>query len=138
MVPKVAFIPTDKNESRRAQKRGFLSDEGRADGIYGKIPPETRLLLQEWLPALSVRIQKEFLESFLINGRLRYLQSVSKIGEIMSKVCDISGKRPRVGNNVSHANNKVKRRLLEMPFLLMVRKEDAATFNVIHFPSSGI
>ena len=28
----------------------------------------------------------------------------------MSKVCDISGKRPRVGNNVSHANNKVKRR----------------------------
>lgn len=28
----------------------------------------------------------------------------------MSKVCEISGKRPRVGNNVSHANNKVKRR----------------------------
>ena len=25
------------------------------------------------------------------------------------KVCDISGKRPRVGNNVSHANNKTKR-----------------------------
>lgn len=28
----------------------------------------------------------------------------------MSKVCDISGKRPRVGNNVSHAKNRVKRR----------------------------
>lgn len=28
----------------------------------------------------------------------------------MSKVCEISGKRPQVGNNVSHANNKVKRR----------------------------
>lgn len=28
----------------------------------------------------------------------------------MSKVCQISGKRPRVGNNVSHANNKTKRR----------------------------
>ena len=28
----------------------------------------------------------------------------------MSKVCDISGKRPRVGNKVSHANNKTKRR----------------------------
>lgn len=28
----------------------------------------------------------------------------------MSKVCDISGKRPRVGNNVSHANNKTKRK----------------------------
>ena len=28
----------------------------------------------------------------------------------MSKVCDITGKRPRVGNNVSKANNKTKRR----------------------------
>ncbi len=28
----------------------------------------------------------------------------------MSKVCQISGKRPMVGNNVSHANNKTKRR----------------------------
>nr|HID59466.1 50S ribosomal protein L28 [Desulfobacterales bacterium] len=28
----------------------------------------------------------------------------------MSRVCDICGKRPRVGNNVSHANNKTKRR----------------------------
>ena len=28
----------------------------------------------------------------------------------MSKVCEISGKRPRVGNNVSHANNRTKRR----------------------------
>lgn len=28
----------------------------------------------------------------------------------MSKLCEISGKRPRVGNNVSHSNNKTKRR----------------------------
>lgn len=28
----------------------------------------------------------------------------------MSKVCEISGKRPQVGNNVSHAKNKTKRR----------------------------
>ncbi len=28
----------------------------------------------------------------------------------MSKVCQISGKRTRSGNNVSHANNKVKRK----------------------------
>ncbi|MEM6829318.1 MAG: 50S ribosomal protein L28 [Bacteroidota bacterium] len=28
----------------------------------------------------------------------------------MSKICDITGKRPQVGNNVSHANNKTKRR----------------------------
>jgi len=29
---------------------------------------------------------------------------------VMAKVCDITGKRPRVGNNVSHANNKTKRK----------------------------
>ncbi|GAB4344337.1 MAG: 50S ribosomal protein L28 [Flammeovirgaceae bacterium] len=28
----------------------------------------------------------------------------------MAKVCDITGKRPRVGNHVSHANNKTKRK----------------------------
>jgi large subunit ribosomal protein L28 len=27
----------------------------------------------------------------------------------MAKVCDITGKRVQVGNNVSHANNKTKR-----------------------------
>ncbi|HEX7016179.1 MAG TPA: 50S ribosomal protein L28 [Cyclobacteriaceae bacterium] len=28
----------------------------------------------------------------------------------MARVCQITGKRPRVGNNVSHANNRTKRR----------------------------
>ncbi len=28
----------------------------------------------------------------------------------MSKVCQITGKRPRSGNRVSHANNKTKRK----------------------------
>ena len=30
----------------------------------------------------------------------------------MSRVCQITGKRPIVGNNVSHANNKTRRRFL--------------------------
>jgi len=30
----------------------------------------------------------------------------------MSRVCQVTGKRVRVGNNVSHANNKTKRRFL--------------------------
>ena len=30
----------------------------------------------------------------------------------MSKVCQVTGKRPVTGNNVSHANNKTKRRFL--------------------------
>ena len=30
----------------------------------------------------------------------------------MSRVCQVTGKRPLTGNNVSHANNKTKRRFL--------------------------
>ena len=30
----------------------------------------------------------------------------------MARVCQVTGKKPRVGNNVSHANNKTKRRFL--------------------------
>jgi large subunit ribosomal protein L28 len=30
----------------------------------------------------------------------------------MSRVCQVTGKRPIVGHNVSHANNKTKRRFL--------------------------
>ena len=30
----------------------------------------------------------------------------------MSKVCQVTGKRPLYGNNVSHANNKTRRRFL--------------------------
>lgn len=37
----------------------------------------------------------------------------------MARVCEICGKGPRTGNNVSHANNKTKRRWL--PNLQRVR-----------------
>ncbi len=30
----------------------------------------------------------------------------------MSRICQVTGKKPMVGNNVSHANNKTKRRFL--------------------------
>ncbi|MBX2845087.1 MAG: 50S ribosomal protein L28 [Saprospiraceae bacterium] len=30
----------------------------------------------------------------------------------MSKICDLTGKRPMVGNNVSHSKRKTKRRFL--------------------------
>jgi large subunit ribosomal protein L28 len=39
----------------------------------------------------------------------------------MSKECAICGKKPRIGNNVSHANNKSKRRF--MPNLQNVRAQ---------------
>jgi large subunit ribosomal protein L28 len=31
---------------------------------------------------------------------------------VMSRVCQVTGKRPMSGNNVSHANNKTRRRFL--------------------------
>jgi large subunit ribosomal protein L28 len=44
----------------------------------------------------------------------RYLQSHFKTGHFnstyMARVCQITGKRPHTGNNVSHANNKTRRR----------------------------
>lgn len=44
----------------------------------------------------------------------------------MSQVCSICGKSPAVGNNVSHAHNKTKRRF--MPNLQKVKiKENGAT-----------
>ena len=33
-------------------------------------------------------------------------------GVAMARVCQVTGKRPMSGNNVSHANNKTKRRFL--------------------------
>ncbi len=32
--------------------------------------------------------------------------------EIMARVCQVTGKKPMSGNNVSHANNRTKRRFL--------------------------
>ena len=32
--------------------------------------------------------------------------------QVMSKVCQVTGKRPATGNNVSHSNVKTKRRFL--------------------------
>jgi len=43
---------------------------------------------------------------------------------IMAKVCEICGKGPATGNNVSHANNKTKRRWL--PNLKQVRMVTAS------------
>ena len=39
----------------------------------------------------------------------------------MAKICEHCGKKPQTGNNVSHANNKTKRRF--MPNLQSVRTQ---------------
>ena len=38
--------------------------------------------------------------------------SVHEWSVLMARVCEVTGKRPMSGNNVSHANNKTKRRFL--------------------------
>jgi large subunit ribosomal protein L28 len=48
---------------------------------------------------------------FVADGR--DLTSIQKFKEfIMARKCQVTGKAPMVGNNVSHANNKTKRRFL--------------------------
>ncbi len=42
----------------------------------------------------------------------------------MARRCSITGKSPMVGNNVSHANNKTKRRLLPNLRIVRIRLED--------------
>lgn len=48
----------------------------------------------------------------------------------MARICQVTGKRPRTGNNVSHANNKTRRRFLpnlkKRRFWLPERKRFAA------------
>ena len=45
----------------------------------------------------------------------------------MSKRCAITGKGPMIGNNVSHANNKIKRRFLPNLRTIRVTLEDGTT-----------
>lgn len=47
----------------------------------------------------------------LICFALQVLENIYR-GITMARVCQVTGKRPMTGNNVSHANNKTKRRFL--------------------------
>ena len=50
----------------------------------------------------------DFIRLFLTSAQSDLLSPAMEF--TMSKVCQVTGKRPVVGNNVSHANNKTKRR----------------------------
>jgi large subunit ribosomal protein L28 len=45
----------------------------------------------------------------------------------MARRCSVSGKGPMVGNNVSHANNKTKRRFLPNLRTVRITLEDGTT-----------
>jgi large subunit ribosomal protein L28 len=53
----------------------------------------------------------------LIPGRFRKIRALFRNSKLkwepsMARVCQVTGKRPMTGNNVSHANNKTRRRFL--------------------------
>ena len=50
----------------------------------------------------------------IASGRVRALESnhASITESSMSRVCQVTGKKPVSGNNVSHANNRTRRRFL--------------------------
>jgi len=53
----------------------------------------------------------EFKSSCRILVVLPYFKEISNFrGEAMSKVCQVTGKKPMSGNNVSHAKNRTRRR----------------------------
>jgi large subunit ribosomal protein L28 len=45
----------------------------------------------------------------------------------MARRCSVSGKGPMVGNNVSHAQNKTKRRFLPNLRTVRIKQEDGTT-----------
>lgn len=60
---------------------------------------------------VRINLKFEFDYWFLFNDICKpKKRSDNLINKEMSRVCQITGKRARVGNNVSHANNKTKRR----------------------------
>src|SRR6184192_2247947 len=47
-----------------------------------------------------------------ISGYYSRLFKVTDLERAMARVCQITGKAPMVGNNVSHANNRTRRRFM--------------------------
>jgi large subunit ribosomal protein L28 len=75
--------------------------------------------------------------AFFVYNRTKYsrfhtsaYKSTLKEGIIMSRKCEITGKGPLVGNNVSHANNKTKRRQLPNLRSVKITLEDGTTKRV--------
>ncbi|MEO6696196.1 MAG: 50S ribosomal protein L28 [Ignavibacteria bacterium] len=56
----------------------------------------------------------------------------------MSKICAVTGKRPLTGNNVSHANNKTKRRQLPNLQKKRIWLEDEKRWVTLRISAGGI
>jgi len=78
---------------------------------------------QEWQETLVKRLDAGPLNPYFPADRfpgaatrrpfiLRATAHTNRRNKIMSRVCELTGKGPMSGNNVSHANNKTRRRFL--------------------------
>ncbi len=64
---------------------------------------------------------------FISHLKKGILRDDSSKGNIMARKCDITGKGPLTGNNVSHANNKTKRRQLPNLRSVKITLEDGTS-----------
>jgi len=56
----------------------------------------------------------------------------------MARVCQVTGKRPMAGNNVSHANNRTKRRFLPNLHYLRFWLPEEKRFIRLRVSSAGL
>ncbi|HOJ17011.1 MAG: 50S ribosomal protein L28 [Ignavibacteriales bacterium] len=56
----------------------------------------------------------------------------------MSRVCQLTGKKPTVGNNVSHANNRTKRRFLPNLQKKRIWVQELNKFVTVKLSTAGI
>jgi large subunit ribosomal protein L28 len=56
----------------------------------------------------------------------------------MSRVCQVTGKKPMAGNNVSHANNKTRRRFLPNLQNKRIWVESEQRFVKLRISSNGL
>ncbi|WP_428100249.1 50S ribosomal protein L28 [Candidatus Rariloculus sp.] len=56
----------------------------------------------------------------------------------MSRVCQVTGKRPMSGNNVSHANNRTRRRFLPNLHTKRLRLESEGRFIKLKVSTKGL
>jgi len=56
----------------------------------------------------------------------------------MARVCVVTGKKPMVGNNVSHANNKTKRRFLPNLQKKRIWVESESRWVTLRISTSGL
>jgi len=73
-----------------------------------------------------------FYEFFVYNSTKYspFQSGITYEGHIMARRCAITGKGPLTGNNVSHANNKTKRRQLPNLRSVKITLEDGTTKRV--------